>query len=77
MTPKPQPDNMEPATSQQNAANSDNSAMGYAASPQDREEIARLAYEYYKQRQDVGAEGSPEGDWYRAENDVRRRSLRP
>lgn len=76
MTPKAQPSRMEPATSLQDAANADNSAMGYAAinDPIQHEEIAQLAYQYYEERQ--GAPGSAEDDWYRAEEEIRRRRSR-
>lgn len=39
----------------------------------EREEIARLAYSYWEARGGVG--GSPEEDWLRAEEEVRRRRL--
>ncbi len=38
---------------------------------QDREEIARLAYTYWQARGGQG--GSPEEDWERAEQEIRRR----
>jgi hypothetical protein len=37
----------------------------------DREEIARLAYSYWVGR--GGRGGSPEDDWYRAEQELRAR----
>jgi hypothetical protein len=37
----------------------------------EREEIARLAYSYYEAR--GGQDGSSEDDWFRAEQEVRRR----
>jgi hypothetical protein len=40
-------------------------------SPVIREEIAKLAYQYWKQREGIG--GSPEEDWFRAEKIVRNR----
>jgi DUF2934 family protein len=74
MTPKAEPKKMEPATSLEDAANSDNSMMGYAAinDPAEHEQIARLAYQYYEERR--GAEGSAEEDWHRAEQEIRRKS---
>jgi hypothetical protein len=42
----------------------------YAVSADDHEAIARLAYSYWEAR---GCPiGSPEEDWYRAENELRR-----
>jgi hypothetical protein len=40
-------------------------------SPVMREEVAKLAYEYWKEGEGIG--GSPEEDWYRAEKIVRNR----
>lgn len=71
---------MPTAHSLEDAANSDNSLEGYVAvnhSPRtggidDHDEIAKLAYQYYQER---GREhGSHEEDWYRAEQELRRRS---
>jgi hypothetical protein len=39
--------------------------------PEDREEIARLAHQYYLER--GGEHGSHEEDWYRAEEVIRKR----
>jgi len=39
--------------------------------PSEREEVARLAYSYWEQR--GRQHGSPDEDWYRAEEEVRRR----
>jgi len=39
--------------------------------PSEREEVARLAYSYWEQR--GCRHGSPDEDWYRAEEEVRRR----
>jgi hypothetical protein len=36
-----------------------------------REEVAKLAYKYWQERQ--GRAGSPEEDWFRAEEVVRNR----
>lgn len=38
--------------------------------PDDHEEIARLAYQYYLER--GGEHGSHEEDWYRAEREIRK-----
>lgn len=71
------------------AANSENTLQGYAAmndadenseiaeeaaseQPSDHEAIAQLAYQYYLER--GGEHGSHEEDWYRAEQEIRRRS---
>lgn len=43
---------------------------GVAVAP-DREEIARLAYSYWVARGQQG--GSPEDDWYRAEQELKAR----
>jgi Protein of unknown function (DUF2934) len=40
-------------------------------SPVITEEIAKLAYQYWKEREGIG--GSPEEDWFRAEKVVRNR----
>ncbi len=55
------------------AANSDASLIGYAGINDTDDEVARLAYEYYRQRQETGAEGSADDDWFRAEHEVRQR----
>jgi hypothetical protein len=64
---------MKPAANLDEAASADNSLEGYAAinGMDDRDEIARLAYQYYEERGD-GA-GSAEEDWLRAEREVRAR----
>jgi len=36
----------------------------------EHESIARLAYDYWRERQDTGV-GSPEEDWLRAERELR------
>jgi hypothetical protein len=56
------------------AANAGQSLMGYAAinGLGDQDEIARLAYCYFCERQDQGMEGDADGDWFRAEAEVRR-----
>ncbi len=70
---------MPTARSLEDAANSDNSLEGYVAvnhSPRtggigDHDEIALLAYQYYEER--GGEHGWHEEDWYRAEQELRRR----
>jgi hypothetical protein len=54
------------------AANAQQSIQGYAAiNGDEREEIARIAYDLYQQR---GEEhGDADADWFRAEAEVRRR----
>ena len=56
------------------AANADQSIQGYAAvnGLNGDSEVARRAYELYLQRQENGAEGNADGDWFRAEREVRR-----
>ena len=41
----------------------------HAVSPEDHEAVARLAYSYWEAR--GRPIGSPEEDWYRAENELR------
>jgi len=54
-------------------ANSDESLQGYAAMNglDEQSEIARRAYEMYQERGDE--HGSADDDWFRAEQEVRRR----
>jgi hypothetical protein len=56
------------------AANAGQSLMGYAAinGLGDQDEIARLAYDYFREREEQGREGSADDDWFRAESEVRR-----
>jgi hypothetical protein len=56
------------------AANADTSIQGYAAVNrlEDESEVARRAYELYLKRQENGEEGTADGDWFRAESEVRR-----
>jgi hypothetical protein len=54
------------------AANSDASLMGYAAINDADDEVTRLAYRFYQERQEQGMEGSADDDWFRAEQEVRR-----
>lgn len=55
------------------AANAEQSIQGYAAvnGLEEDSEIARKAYELYLERGDQP--GSADGDWFRAEAEVRRR----
>ena len=55
------------------AANSDNSLEGYAAinGLDEHSEVARRAHELYLQRVSSGAPGTPDSDWFRAEQEVR------
>jgi len=39
--------------------------------PLDQQEVESLAYSYWEER--ASGEGSPEGDWFRAVNELRRR----
>jgi hypothetical protein len=57
------------------AANSDASLQGYAAvnAASGETEIARRAYDLYLERQRECIEGCADDDWFRAENEVRRR----
>ena len=64
---------MPTARNMPDAANSGNSLEGYAAinKVDDEEEIRQIAYRFYEER---GREdGSPEDDWFRAEQEVRRK----
>lgn len=62
------------ARSMPDAANAGQSLMGYAAinGLGDQDEIARLAYDYFRERQEQGREGSPDDDWFRAESEMQR-----
>jgi hypothetical protein len=66
----------EPSTARNlpDAANADTSLQGYAAvnGLNGEDEVARRAYELYQQRQQTGEPGSADGDWFRAETEVRR-----
>jgi DUF2934 family protein len=55
------------------AANSEQSIEGYAAvnGLDERTEIARLAYKLFEER--GSQEGDADGDWFRAEEEIRRR----
>lgn len=54
------------------AANAEQSLMGYAAINDADPEVASLAYKFYLERQDQGLDGTADGDWFRAEEEVRR-----
>jgi hypothetical protein len=64
---------MNPARNMPDAANAENSLQGYAAvnAVDEHEEVAKVAYQYYEQR--GKQEGSADDDWFRAEEEVRRR----
>ncbi|MDZ4796726.1 MAG: hypothetical protein SGI92_01085 [Bryobacteraceae bacterium] len=55
------------------AANSEQSLEGYAAinGLSEEDEIARVAHQFFEERQRGGTPGSSDGDWFRAE-EVRR-----
>jgi hypothetical protein len=63
---------IETARNLPDAANSEQSIQGYAAinGLDEREEIARRAYQLFEQR--GSKEGDADGDWFRAEEEVRR-----
>ena len=54
------------------AANSEQSLMGYAAINDVSPEVAEIAYRYFQERQEKGLEGNADDDWFRAEEEVRR-----
>ena len=56
------------------AANADTSIQGYAAvnGLNSESDVARRAYELYLKRRETGEDGSADGDWFRAESEVRR-----
>jgi hypothetical protein len=63
---------IETARNLPDAANAEQSIQGYASinGLDEETEIARLAYKLYKERGDQ--EGDADGDWFRAEEEVRR-----
>lgn len=64
---------IETARNLPDAANARQSLEGYAAiNSAPDSEIAQLAYELYQQRGGDGP-GDADGDWFRAEQEVRRR----
>ncbi len=71
--PASHPD-IDTARNMPDASNAKQSIQGYAAinvNLDDQDEIARVAYELYQQR---GEEhGDADADWFRAEEEVRRR----
>ena len=66
--------NRHSASNMPDAANADASLQGYASvnGLNGDSDVAHRAYELYLQRQETGEEGSAEGDWFRAEAEVRR-----
>ncbi len=67
--------NITTARSLKDAANSEQSLEGYAAinGLGDQDEIARLAYQFFEDRQQLGREGTAHDDWLRAEAEMRHR----
>ena len=65
---------IETARNMPDAANAGQSLMGYAAinGMSDQDHIARLAWEYFQEREREGKQGSADDDWFRAEAEVRR-----
>lgn len=65
---------IETAKSLPDAVNAEQSILGYAAvnGLDERDEIARIAYDLYNQRN--GGPGDADGDWYQAEQEIRRRT---
>ena len=65
---------IETARDMPEAASAGQSLMGYAAinGLGDQDEIARLAYSYFREREERGTEGSADSDWFRAEDEFRR-----
>lgn len=61
------------ARSLPDAANADESLMGYAAINDASPGVAELAYTLFLERQEQGREGTADDDWFRAEEAVRRR----
>jgi hypothetical protein len=57
------------------AANAEESIEGYASinGLNEQSEIARLAYKLYEER--GGQAGDADGDWFRAEEEIRRQRL--
>ena len=64
--------NIRTARNMPDAANAEQSLMGYAAINDADPDVARLAYEYFQKREEQGLEGNPDDDWFRAEEEVRR-----
>jgi hypothetical protein len=68
-------DQIEPAGTLAEAANSNESLEGYAAMNglNEDDEIARLAHSFAEQRSREGRDGNADEDWYRAEREIRTR----
>ena len=64
---------VETARNLPDAANAEQSIQGYASvnGLDENSEIARVAYELFQQRGEEN--GDADGDWFRAEQEVRRR----
>jgi hypothetical protein len=54
------------------AANAEESLLGYAAVNDTDDDVARRAFQLYQERQEKGLGGSADDDWFRAEQEVRR-----
>ena len=72
--PNQEKERMDTARNLADAANADNSLVGYAAinGLNEDSEIARRAHEFFLERQRTGEPGDAEGDWFRAEQEIRR-----
>ena len=68
-------ENLATARNLVDAANAGQSAQGYAAvnGLDEDSEIAKEAYRLFEERQSAGREGTPDGDWFRAVEEVRRK----
>ena len=64
--------NIRTARNMPDAANAEQSLMGYAAINDASPEVSELAYRFFLERQDQGLEGNADDDWFRAEEEVRR-----
>ena len=66
---------IETSRNMPDAANAGQSLQGYAAvnGLGGDDEVARLAYEFFRQREQKGEPGNADADWFRAEQEVLRR----
>lgn len=71
--PHAHPD-IQTARNLSDAADAEQSLEGYASvnGLADQSEIARVAYRLFQEREREGREGSADGDWFRAEQEVLR-----
>lgn len=67
-------EDMQTSHSMAEAANSGHSLQGYAAlnALRSDDEVARIAYELYRRREQQGEPGDADTDWFKAEEEVRR-----